>query len=323
MRNAFGRGATMSGTAEPNSGHAGHRHGAGGAHVPANFGRAFAIGIGLNTAFVLIEAAYGIAANSMALLADAGHNLSDVLGLVVAWAAAWLSRRPPSQRYTYGLRSSSILAALFNAVFLLLAVGAIAWEAILRLFHPEPVAGGTVMVVAAIGIVINGITAWMFASGRKSDLNIRGAYLHMAADAAVSAGVVAAAAVILLTGWLWVDPAVSLVVSAVIVWGTWSLLRESLSMSLNAVPAGIAPEAVQGFLAALPGVASVHDLHIWAMSTTEVALTAHLVRPEADLDDAFLATTAHELEHRFGIHHVTLQIECGARECAFAPPHVV
>ena len=313
----------MSGTTDTKAEHAGHRHGPGGGHAPANFGRAFAIGIGLNTAFVLIEAAYGIAANSMALLADAGHNLSDVLGLVVAWVAAVLSRRPPSQRYTYGLRSSSILAALFNAVFLLLAVGAIAWEAILRLFNPEPVAGGTVMVVAAIGIAINGITAWMFAAGRKSDLNIQGAYLHMAADAAVSAGVVAAAAVILLTGWLWIDPAVSLVVSGLIVWGTWGLLRESLSMSLDAVPAGIAPDAVQAFLKGLPGVTGVHDLHIWAMSTTEVALTAHLVRPDASVDDDFIATTAHELEHRFGIQHTTLQIESGTRECAFAPDHIV
>lgn len=313
----------MNGTSQPNPEHEGHRHGPGGAHAPVDFGRAFAIGIALNTAFIVIEAIYGIAANSMALLADAGHNLSDVLGLVVAWVAAVLSRRAPSQRYTYGLRSSSILAALFNAVFLLLAVGAIAWEAILRLFNPEPVAGLTVMVVAAIGIVINGITAWMFAGGRKTDLNIQGAYLHMAADAAVSAGVVAAAAIILLTGWLWVDPAVSLVVSAVIVWGTWSLLRDSLSLSLNAVPPGIAPDQVQAFLTGLPSVTGVHDLHIWAMSTTEVALTAHLVRPEADLDDDFLVNTAHELEHRFGIHHVTLQIENGTRECPFAPPHVV
>ena len=238
----------MSETPEPGREHAGHRHGPDGAHVPENFGRAFAIGIALNTAFILVEVGYGIAANSMALLADAGHNLSDVLGLVVAWVAAMLSRRPPSERYTYGLRSSSILAALFNAVFLLLAVGAIAWEAILRLFNPEPVAGATVMAVAAIGIVINGITAWMFAGGRKSDLNIQGAYLHMAADAAVSAGVVAAAAMILMTGWLWIDPAVSLVVSAVIVWGTWGLLRQSLSMSLDAVPPGIAPDAVQAYL---------------------------------------------------------------------------
>jgi cobalt-zinc-cadmium efflux system protein len=313
----------MSGTTEPGAKHAGYHHGPGGAHAPANFGRAFAIGIGLNTAFVLIEAGYGIAANSIALLADAGHNLSDVLGLVIAWVAAMLSRRPPSERYTYGLRSSSILAALFNAIFLLLAVGAIAWEAILRLLNPEPVAGTTVIVVATIGIAINAITAWLFAAGRNTDLNIRGAYLHMAADAAVSAGVVAAGAMILLTGWLWLDPAVSLVVAAVIVWGTWSLLRESLSMSLAAVPDGIAPDAVTAFLAGLPGVTDVHDLHIWAMSTTEVALTAHLVRPQTALDDDFLAATAHELEHRFGIHHATLQIESGARECARAPAHIV
>ena len=204
----------------------GHGHGSGHSHAPASFGRAFAIGIGLNVAFVLFEAAFGILGNSMALLADAGHNLSDVLGLVVAWVASVLARRPPSPRYTYGLRSSSILAALFNAVFLLVAVGAIAWEAIQRLSHPEPVAGTTVMVVAGIGIVINAATALLFASGRKGDLNIRGAYLHMAADAAVSAGVVIAGLVILFTGWLWLDPLVSLVIAAIIIWGTWGLLRE-------------------------------------------------------------------------------------------------
>jgi cobalt-zinc-cadmium efflux system protein len=300
-----------------------HAHGAGHVHAPASFGRAFAIGIALNTAFVVIEAGYGIAANSMALLADAGHNLSDVLGLLIAWIAAVLSKRAPSARYTYGLRSSSILAALFNAVFLLIAVGAIGWEAILRLLNPEPVAGMTVMVVAAIGIFINGATAWLFASGRKSDLNIRGAYLHMAADAAVSVGVVGAGVIILFTGWLWLDPVVSLAIVAVIVWGTWSLLRESLSMSLDAVPRGIAPDEVQTFLASLSGVTEVHDLHIWSMSTTEVALTAHLVRPQASLDDDFLMATAHELEQRFRVRHATLQIESGARDCRLAPAHVV
>ena len=205
-----------------------HHHGPGHSHAPASFGRAFAIGIGLNTAFVLVEAGYGIASNSVALLADAGHNLSDVLGLVVAWVAAVLTKRPPSERYTYGLRGSSILAALFNATFLLIAVGAIAWESVLRLAHPEPVAGKTVMLVAAIGIVINGFTAFLFASGRKGDLNIRGAYLHMAADAAVSAGVLVAGVVILWTGWLWLDPFVSLVIVAVIVWGTWGFCGTAL-----------------------------------------------------------------------------------------------
>ena len=298
-------------------------HDAGHVHAPASFGRAFAIGIALNTAFVLVEAGYGIAANSMSLLADAGHNLSDVLGLLIAWIAAVLSKRPPTARFTYGLRSSSILAALFNAVFLLMAVGAIGWEAILRLLNPQPVAGLTVIVVAALGIAINGVSAWLFASGRKGDLNIRGAYLHMAADAAVSAGVVGAGAIILFTGWLWLDPVVSLVIVAVIVWGTWSLLRESLSMSLDAVPPGIAPDEVQTFLAGLSGVTDVHDLHIWSMSTTEVALTAHLVRSQAGLDDDFLHDTVHELEHRFHIRHATLQIESGARECRLAPAHVV
>src|SRR3954471_13373967 len=216
-----------------------HHHGPGRSHAPASFGTAFANGIGLNAAFVLIEAGYGIASNSVALLADAGHNLSDVLGLAVAWVAEVLSKRPPSKRYTYGLRGSSILAALFNAAFLLIAVGGIGWESILRLFHPEPVAGKTVMIVTALGIVINGVTAYLFASGRKGDLNIRGAYLHMAADAAVSAGVVLAGLVILLTDWLWLDPMASFAICVVILWGTWSLLRDSVSISLAAVPPGI------------------------------------------------------------------------------------
>jgi cobalt-zinc-cadmium efflux system protein len=288
-------------------------------HAPASFGRAFAIGIALNVAFVAIEAAYGILANSMALLADAGHNLSDVLGLVIAWIAAILSRRPPSSRYTYGLRSSSILAALFNAIFLLLAVGAIGWEAVQRLASPEPVAGTTVIVVAAIGIAINGFTAWLFMAGSRSDLNIRGAYLHMAADAAVSAGVVAAGCAILFTGWLWLDPVVSIVIVLVIVWGTWGLLRESVAMSLDAVPSGIALEAVQAYLAGIPGVTEVHDLHIWSMSTTEVALTAHLVRPGLPVDDRLIATVSAALEERFGIHHSTIQIESGDMACHLAP----
>ncbi|MFC3674986.1 cation diffusion facilitator family transporter [Ferrovibrio xuzhouensis] len=306
--------------------HGSHGHGhshAGHAHAPASFGRAFAIGITLNVAFVAIEAAYGILANSMALLADAGHNLSDVLGLVIAWIAAILSRRPPSSRYTYGLRSSSILAALFNAIFLLLAVGAIGWEAIQRLASPEPVAGTTVIVVAAIGIAINGFTAWLFMAGSKGDLNIRGAYLHMAADAAVSAGVVLAGIAILFTGWLWLDPVVSIVIVLVIVWGTWGLLRESVAMSLDAVPSGISLEAVQAYLAGIPGVTEVHDLHIWSMSTTEVALTAHLVRPGLPVDDRLIAETSAALEQRFGIHHSTIQLESGDTQCTFAPAHRV
>lgn len=293
-------------------------------HAPASFGTAFAIGIALNLTFVAVEFVYGVLANSMALVADAGHNLSDVLSLAIAWIASVLARRPPSSRLTYGLGGSSIVAALFNAVLLLVAVGAIAWEAILRLFHPEPVASGTVMIVAAVGIVINGATAWLFASGRKGDLNIRGAFLHMVADAAVSAGVVVAAAVILLTGWLWLDPLTSLVVVGLIVWGTWGLLRDSLAMSVSAVPAAIDPEAVRRYLESRPGVAAVHDLHIWPMSTTETALTAHLVLPGGHPGDEFLMQATTELKRRFGIGHTTLQIEVSAETaCQLAPDHVV
>jgi cobalt-zinc-cadmium efflux system protein len=298
--------------------HAGHVHG------PASFGRAFAVGVTLNLIFVVVELVYGVLGNSVALVADAGHNLSDVLGLAVAWIASVLAKRPPSARFTYGLGGSSILAALFNAVLLLVAVGAIAWEAAQRLVHPEPVAAVSVMIVAAIGIGINAFTAWLFASGRADDLNIRGAFLHMLGDAAVSAGVVAAGLVILLTGWLWVDPLVSLVISAVIVWGTWSLLRESLAMSVDAVPAKVDPTAVRGFLEGCSGVTAVHDLHIWSMSTTEIALTAHLVLPGGHPGDEFLARTAAELRQRYGIGHSTLQIELSEETaCCLAPDHIV
>lgn len=300
------------------------QHRSGHVHAPASFGRAFALGIGLNVAFVVVEATFGVFANSVALLADAGHNLSDVLGLVVAWVATVLTKRPPSARYTYGLRGSSILAALFNAVFLLVAVGAIAWEAVLRLMDPEPVASATVMIVATVGIVINGATAWLFAAGRKSDLNIRGAYLHMVADAVVSAGVVIAGLVIFYSGWLWLDPLASLVIVAVIVGGTWGLLRESIALSLNAVPVGIDHAAVHAYLASLPGVSEVHDLHIWAMSTTDNALTAHLVRPDGHPGDAFMLHTADVLSERFRIGHATLQIEISKDfACRLAPEHIV
>nr|WP_238301334.1 cation diffusion facilitator family transporter [Methylobacterium gregans] len=278
-------------------------------HAPARFGTAFALGIGLNTAFVLIEAGYGWASNAMSLVADAGHNLSDVLGLLVAWVASVLVRRAPSARFTYGLRGSSILAALFNGVFLLVAVGAILWEAAWRLVHPEPVAGVTVMVVAGIGILINGLTAWLFASGAKGDINIRGAFLHMAADAAVSAGVVLAGLAIWLTGMTWIDPAVSLAIGGLIVWASWGLLRDSVTLSLDAVPPGIDPEAVADWLRARPGVAGLHDLHIWPMSTTETALTAHLVMAGGHPGNRFLIEAAETLRARFGIHHATLQIE--------------
>jgi cobalt-zinc-cadmium efflux system protein len=305
--------------------HERHAHGSvGHVHAPANFGTAFAIGITLNTMFVIVEGIFGYASNSMALVADAGHNLSDVLGLVVAWVAVILSKRAPSSRFTYGLRGSSILAALFNAVFLLVAVGAIGWEAIQRLLHPEPVAGVTVMVVAAVGIFINGITAWLFASGSKGDLNIRGAYLHMAADATVSMGVVVAGLIILFTGWTWLDAATSLVISAIIIWGTWGLLRDSTAMSMSAVPRGIDPTAVRGYLEKCAGVAQVHDLHIWPMSTTEVALTCHMVIPAGHPGDGYLMELAHHLKEDFGIQHATVQVETDPNSpCALAPDHVV
>jgi len=304
--------------------HSHQSHEIGHVHAPANFGRAFAIGISLNIAFVVVEFIYGLLGNSLALMADAGHNLSDVLGLAVAWIASVLMRRPPTPQYTYGLRGSSILAALFNAVFLLMAVGAIAWEALLRLFHPEPVASVTVMVVAGIGVVINGVTAWLFASGRRDDLNIRGAFLHMAADAAVSAGVVLAGIIIQLTAWLWIDPVTSLVIVAVIVWSTWGLLCDSLAMSVSAVPSSIQPDAVRSYLETRPGVSSVHDLHIWAMSTSENALTAHLVIPGGHPGDDFLISTADELRRIFKIGHTTLQVEITHEAaCRLAPDDVV
>lgn len=278
-------------------------------HAPASFGRAFAIGISLNLAFVAVEAGFGILSGSMALLADAGHNLSDVLGLVIAWGGAILSRRPPSGRYTYGLRGSSILAALLNALLLLVAIGAIAWEAVRRFSEPQPVAGSTVMMVAGVGIIVNTATALLFARGRKGDLNIRGAFLHMAADAAVSAGVVIAGLLILLTGATWIDPVVSLLIAAVVFFGTWSLLKASIQMSLGAVPSGIDLEDVRRELAAMPGVARVHDLHVWPISTSEVALTAHLVTPAGHPGDAFLAEIQDKMARQFHIEHCTIQIE--------------
>jgi len=278
-------------------------------HAPADFGRAFAIGIALNLGFVAVETVYGFVANSMSLLADAGHNLSDVLGLVVAWSGAIMARRAPSPRFTYGLKKAPILAALANSLFLLIAVGAIGAEAIRRLFHPSPTEGETVMIVAGIGIAINGLTALLFARGRERDLNIRGAYLHMAADAAVSAAVVFAGLVILWTGQRWVDPVMSLAVAVVILWSSVGLLKESVWMSLAGVPSGIDVDVVEAELALLDGVETVHDLHVWPLSTTETALTAHLVAPGVASTDDLLQAARRMLHDRFRIEHCTLQVE--------------
>ena len=287
----------------------GHSHSHDHGHAPADFGRAFAIGIALNLGFVIAETVFGFLANSMALLADAGHNLSDVLGLVVAWAGSVMARRASSPRFTYGLKKASILAALINGLFLLVAIGAIGAEAIRRLFDPAPTDGATVIVVAAIGILINGATALMFARGRNSDINIRGAYLHMSADAAVSGAVVFAGLVILWTGQRWVDPVMSLAVAAVILWGSIGLMRESVGMSLMGVPSGIDVDEVEAALGELDGVETVHDLHVWPLSTTETALTAHLVAPDVPSTDALLSAARRMLHDRFRIEHCTLQIE--------------
>jgi cobalt-zinc-cadmium efflux system protein len=298
--------------------HHGHDHGV---HAAAgtSHGRAFALGITLNLIFVLVEVFYGAAANSVALLADAGHNFSDVLALVVAWGAAVLGRRPAGGRFTYGLRGSSILAALFNALALFVACGAIASEAVQRLIQPLSVIGRDVIIVAAAGIVINLATAMLFVRGRHGDLNIRSAFVHMTADAAVSAGVVIAGVLIVTTGQRWIDPLASLLVVGLILWSSWGLLRDAIALSLQAVPPGIDADTVSAHLAGLPGVERVHHLHIWAMSTTENALTAHLVMPQAPADDAFLAKAADGLAKGFGIDHATLQIERG-EECG-SPSH--
>jgi cobalt-zinc-cadmium efflux system protein len=304
----------------------GHQYGIGGyQHVPANFGKAFAIGIALNLAYVIAEAFYGVVAHSLALLADAGHNLGDVLGLAGAWLASNLGKRRSIGRYTFGLRRFSILAALGNAIVLLVVTGGIAWEGIRRLLDPEPVGGSTIMALAALGIVVNGVTAFLFMAGCKDDLNIKGAFLHMASDALVALGVVIAGAVILWTGWLWLDPAISLIVSVIIVFGTWGLLRDSMNLALDAVPPGVDRAKVAAFLQKLPGVAAVHDLHIWGMSTTETALTVHLVRPGAAIDDDMLHYASGELREHFGISHVTFQVEdgTGAHPCALQSDAVV
>jgi cobalt-zinc-cadmium efflux system protein len=294
------------------AGHSHHQHAA-----PAHFGRAFVIAIVLNSLFVLVEFTYGFIANSTALMADAGHNLSDVLGLFLAWGATHLASKQPNQQYTYGLRSSSILAALANGMLLLLACGAIAWEAVHRFNHPSPVATSTVMAVAAIGIVVNAVSAWLFSKGHKDDLNVRGAYLHMMADAAVSLGVVISALIIMFTGWQWVDPLVSLVIVVVIVASTWRLVRDSAQLALNAVPQHIDFDAVQSFLKTRPGVSDIHDLHIWGMSTTDTALTAHLVFPLGYPGDQVMDQIMQDLKEKFLIQHSTLQVEQGttSHEC--------
>jgi len=303
--------------------HSRHTHGVGHHHHgnQNDHGKAFIISIVLNSVFVVVEFAYGLIANSTALMADAGHNLSDVLGLLLAWGAALLAKKVPSDRYTYGLRSSSILAALANAVFLLVTCGGIAWEAIQRFSAPPAVAGLTVTLVAAVGIVVNGLSAWLFVKGSKGDLNIRGAYLHMAADAAVSLGVVVAGIAMMFTGWYWLDPVISMVIVAVIMIGTWGLLRESVQLALSAVPPHIDVATVAGFLQQQHGVTGIHDLHIWGMSTTESALTAHLVMPQGYPGDIFMDNLAHALKERFSIAHSTLQVEQGTTHhaCALHP----
>lgn len=297
-------------------------------HAPANFNRAFAIGIALNAVVVAIEAFYGWRVNSLALLADAGHNLSDVAGLVLAWGGALALKVKPDARHTYGWKRATILAAFANALLLLMAIGALAWEAIGRLLSTQAAVrdqGVTIMLVAGVGIVINTATALLFMRGRESDLNIRGAFTHMAADALVSAGVVIAGALTLWQGWVWLDPVVSLGIAAVILWGTWGLFKQSLHLLFDGVPDSVDPLAVQACLAALPGVTHVHDLHIWAMGTSQIALTAHLVMPQGRADDAFLQEANHLLRERFEITHVTLQVMQAAftRSCVAheAPQH--
>jgi cobalt-zinc-cadmium efflux system protein len=308
-------------------GHSHSHHGHGHAHgAPARADLAFALAALLNFGFVIAEAGFGLAANSNALLADAMHNFGDVLGLLLAWAASSLGRLSPTRRRTYGLGRSSILASLINAMLLLVGVGAIAVEAIRRLMgslEAAPVGSITVMAVAGAGIVINGATALLFRSGRHGDLNARAAFLHLAADAATSAGVVASGLVIWFTGWQWLDPATSLVIVALILMSTWGLLRESANLVMDTVPAQVDRDAIEDYLRELPGVTAVHDLHIWGLSTTDIALTAHLVRPGKGTDDALLMETSDHLRRRFGIGHSTFQIEEGDEACALEPDHVV
>jgi len=282
-------------------------------HNLTNYNKAFIIGIILNVIYILVEVFYGLLINSMALLADAGHNFSDVLGLLLAWGAAYLAKTAANEKRTYGFRKATILAALFNAILLMIAVGAISIEAIRKLILPEPVQGATMMVVAGIGVIINAVTAFLFMKGRNSDLNIKGAFMHMAADAGVSFGVVIAGLVIIYTNWLWIDPTISLIIVLVITIGTWGLLKDSFHLTMDAVPKEINLKEVGDYLKSLEGVKEVHDLHIWAMSTTETALTAHLVIPEETKDDYFLKKICGELHSKFGIEHSTIQIEKSAQ----------
>jgi len=308
-------------TCHMGSGHDHHHHG----HTaPGTHGRAFALAIALNLVFVIAEVAAGFISGSMALIADAGHNLSDVLSLVIAWAASVFTARPPNERFTYGFKSSSILAAIANAALLWVALGAILFETLRRFSNPPPVDGTAMVWVAALGIVVNGASALLFARGRKSDLNLRAAFLHLVADAAISAGVVLAGIGVMLTGALLIDPVTSLAITAIIAWSSWGLLRDSVRMGLLAVPDAIDIDKVRSYLAAQPGVTSVHDLHVWPMSTTETAMTAHLVIPGEYPGDHFLHTIAHGLEHDFGIGHATLQVETQAgAECALASDRVI
>ncbi len=306
-----------------------HRNGAeetghGHTHVAQDFNRAFAIGVFLNLGLVVAQILFGLLAHSLALVADAGHNFADVLGLVLAWWASRLAKSPPTRRRTYGLASASILAALANALFLLVTMGAVAWEAITRLQKPPAVHGQVVIWVAALGILVNGVSAALFYSGRKGDLNVRGAFLHLAADAGISFGVVAAGIAIVLTGRLWIDPIASLVITVTIIYTTWSLFRDAMNLALQSVPPGIDIGAVTRWLQARPGITAVHDLHVWAMSTTQTALTAHLIKPDGKLDDDMLQDIRDEMEHRFQIQHVTLQLEQGhgCQPCRPAPDEV-
>jgi cobalt-zinc-cadmium efflux system protein len=301
----------------------GHSHGH--AHAPASFGLAFAVGVTLNTGFVILEVTYGLLAHSLALVADAGHNLSDVFCLLLAWAATAWARRAPTAHHTYGWKRSSVLAALGNAMFLLVSVGVIGWEALQRLQHPVPVQAHTMIWVAAAGIAVNTVTALMFMAGRKGDLNVRAAFLHNAGDAVLSAGVVVTGIAISFTGWLWLDPMVSLVLVAVIVAGTWGVLRDSVDLALDAVPANIDVAGVREYLLGLPTVADVHHLHVWGLSTSEAALTAHVVLAGELGDNVLLASIHQQLRERFGIGHATVQFEiagqseCPNKECTHAP----